>query len=117
MWNDSTEHLLEDRVVRDLRTHHTIVVGGLLSGVAILQLFLVWYGVRVGQTWALVAMTLMGLTMLAWWIAMVLQFTRAGVDVGLGDVQPFVWVHIAFWVPGIVLAWVGWRMATFTQPL
>jgi hypothetical protein len=107
MWGKPSQALLSDRVVRDLRTHHTLVIGGLITGIAILQLFVAWYGVRVGETWAIAAFTIMGIAMLAWWVAMVLQFTRAGVRVGLGDVQPFVWVHLALWLPGVVLAWLA----------
>lgn len=108
MWGRSSAELLKDPVVRDLRTHHTIVIGGLLVGLGIVQVALGGYAASQGMTWALVTLTAMGVAMLPYWVAMVLQFTRAKVRVGFGDVQPFVWVHMVLWLAGAGFAWAGW---------
>lgn len=108
MWGRPSKELLEDRVVRDLRTHHAIVISGLLVGFGVVQMALGGYAASQGMTWAIVTLTAMGVVMVPYWAAMVAQFVRAGVRVGLGDVQPFVWVHMMLWLGGVAFAWAGW---------
>jgi hypothetical protein len=107
MWNATSEELLQDRVVHDLRTHHHIVIAGLLVGLGIAELALALFGIGAGIPGALYALMASGLVMLPYWIAMVLQFARAGVAVGLWDLQPFVWVPTLLWLAGTIAALVS----------
>jgi hypothetical protein len=111
MWNRSSQELLEDPVVRDLRAHHHIVVAGLLVGLGILELGLAWSGIRTMPGTALGSLVAAGAVMLPYWIAMLLQFTRRGVDVTLRDVQPFVWVPTLLWVAGSIAGLLALRSA------
>lgn len=110
-WNQSSEQLLQDPVVRGLRTHHHIMLGGLLVMLGSTELALAWTGLRAGEPLALVALTVAWLGSVAYWVAMVLQFTRAGAHVTLWDLQPFVWVPTLLLLPGIILGWLAWRQA------
>lgn len=107
MWGSPSATLLQYRVVHDLRTHHVIVIASLLCGLGVMQTAVAWVGVRSGEAWAIAALTACGAIMLPWWIAMVVQFRRSGVKVRLGDVQPFVWVHVALWIPAVAFSWAG----------
>ncbi len=106
----SSTELLSDPTVFGLRTHHTIVVGGLLVGLGVLGISVGWFGLRKGERWALGAMIASELVMWPYWAMMIGQYTSVGVQVALiGDVQPFVIVPAALTVPGIVFSWVGLR--------
>lgn len=111
MWNQTSEELLKDHVVRDLRTHHHIVIAGLLCGLGLMELAMSWFGIPSMPRPALCSLMAMGAVMLPFWIAMVLQFTRRGVDVSLWDLQPFVWVPTLLWVAGSISAFVALRSA------
>ena len=104
MWDRPSEALLEDPVVRDLRTHHHIVIAGLLCGLGAVELAMAWSGIRSMPGPALLSLMGAGLVMLPFWVAMVRQFTRRGVPVRLGDVQPFVWVATVLWLAGSACA-------------
>ncbi len=102
MWNATSEKLLEDPVVKDLRTHHHIVIAGLLVGLGLAEVALAWFGARNGEAWAFYALMAMGVLMVPYWVAMLAQFVRAGVHVTLWDVQPFVWVPSILWLVGTI---------------
>jgi hypothetical protein len=108
-WNRTSDELLADPVVHDLRVHHHIVIAGLLVGFGVAEIGLAWAGLRQGQPFALYALTASGAVMLPYWTAMILQFTRAGTHVRLGDLQPFVWVPSILWLPATILGWLALR--------
>ena len=58
---------------------------------------------------AVAALTVAWLGSVGYWVAMVLQFTRAGAHPTLWDLQPFVWVPTLLLLPGIVLGWLAVR--------
>lgn len=104
---DSKE-LLGDEVVRELRVHHVIVLGGLIPGLGILEAGVAWYGVRTGQPWAVVVLAVAILAMVPFWLMMTRQLTKKGVPVSwAGDVQPFVVVPTFLVVPATVLSVIG----------
>ncbi|HUR25649.1 MAG TPA: hypothetical protein VM327_06520 [Candidatus Thermoplasmatota archaeon] len=109
MWNRTSPELLEDPVVRELRTHHHIVIAGLLCGLGVMELAMAWFGIPSMPGPALYSLMAMGAVMFPYWIGMVLQFTRRGVDVTLWDVQPFVWAPTFLWAAGSVCAFVALR--------
>lgn len=108
-WNRTSAELLQDPVVRDLRTHHHIMLGGLLVFLGLAEMALAWTGLRAGAPVALYALSLAWAGSLAYWIAMVMQFVRLGAHPTLWDLQPFVWVPTLLLAPGLVLGWVALR--------
>jgi hypothetical protein len=109
MWGQTTADLLHHRVTTDLRTHHTIVIGGLLAGLGIVELGAAWFGLRAGQSWALLVLIGSGVAMLPFWWLMISQFTRAGVTVALLDLQPFVLIPAILLLPAALTGLLGIR--------
>ena len=110
LYGHPTQELLQDPTVLGLRTHHTIVVGGLLAGLGILGISVAWFGLRQGQAWALPVLVLGELVMWPFWALMIFQYSSVGVPVALfGDVQPFVVVPAVLLTPAGALSWLGLR--------
>ena len=110
LYGRPTSELLKDPVVQGLRTHHTIVVGGLLVGLGVLGVAVSWFGLRRSKPWALPVLVIAELAKWPYWAMMILQYSSAGVPVALlGDVQPFVLVPAILLAPAAGLGWIGLR--------
>jgi hypothetical protein len=114
LYGRSSEELLRDPVVLGLRWHHTVVVGGLLVGLGVMGLGLSWYGLARRSRWALMTLFVAYGAMLPYWVLMLQQYATAGLQVALGEVQPFVIVPTVLFLPATILCWVGLRSRTQT---
>jgi hypothetical protein len=110
LFGATPNELLRDNA--PLATFRTILLrllAGVLVGTGVLLLAVTWYGLRTGRPWALGTLALTGLVVLAYWWLAYLPYARAGVQVGLGDVPPFMWIPAALLVPAVILGWLGLR--------
>jgi len=68
-----------------------------------------WFGLRQGQGWALVALSLGGFAVLPfWWMALQPYFQK-GVLLTLADLPPLMLIPGLLLVPAVVLGWIGLR--------
>lgn len=95
--------------VMKLRQIMLPMVSGLLVGVGVLEVSLAWYGLRSGQTWALVALAIAILGMIVLWLPGHRLWAAAGFPGGFASLQPFEWVPAVLGVPAVVLAAWGLR--------
>jgi hypothetical protein len=105
---DPAQLLVDVPELRQLRTSLLTVVGGLLVGLAILELAIIWFGLREGQAWALGALSVAGLAMLLVWVLVLRPYLAVG-PVGLADLPPFMWIPAAILFPAIATSWIGLR--------
>ncbi len=97
--------LANDRRIATLRGILLRIVGGLLFAASALVIAVAWFGLRGGQSWALITLVLVGAAVLPfWWVAL---RPYAGVPITLADLPPFMWVPAALLVPASVLGWLG----------
>ena len=98
-----------DPALARLRTILLTIVGGLLFAAGCFHLALTWFGLRQGQTWALVALTLGGVAVLPFWILALRPYFQQGVNLTLADMPPFMWLPAALLLPAVVSGWIGLR--------
>ena len=97
--------LANDRRIAALRGILLRIVGGLLFAAGALVIAVAWFGLRGGQSWALITLVLVSAAVLPfWWVAL---RPYAGVPITLADLPPFMWVPAALLVPASVLGWLG----------
>ena len=84
------------------------MVGGLLVAAGILVLAVAWFGLRQGQTWALAALGLAGVSVFPFWWFVFRPFAEAGISVGF-DLPPFMLIPGLLLVPAVVLGSIGLR--------
>ena len=101
--------LLADPALSQLRSLLMIALGSMLAAAGVLVIAIALFALRVGQGWALAALTLAGLVVLPLWFLVFRPYAAAGVAVGLGDVPPFMWVPTTLLVPAVALGWIGLR--------
>ena len=85
------------------------IIGGLLVVAGLFQLAITWFGLRQGQTWALVVLAVGGLVALSFWFLALRPYLQAGITLTLGDIPPFMWVPAVLLLPAVVLGWIGLR--------
>lgn len=90
-----------------LRTMMIAVIAGLLLLAGATFVFVSWFGLRNGSTWALASLSLGGLLAIALWVFALLPYVKAGVRLTLADVPPFMWVPAILLVPATILGWLG----------
>lgn len=82
-------------------------IGGLLAAAGLLVLAVAWFGLESSGRWALVTLTVVGLAVVPfWWVALT-PYRAAGVNLGLGDIPPFMWVPAILMPVASVLGWIG----------
>ena len=101
--------LLADPALSQLRSLLMIALGSMLAAAGVLVIAIALFALRVGQGWALAALTLAGLVVLPFWFLVFRPYAAAGVAVGLGDAPPFMWVPTTLLVPAVALGWIGLR--------
>jgi hypothetical protein len=85
-------------------------IAGLLVATGLLTAAVAWFGLRQPETWALTLLTGVGLVVLPyWWIAFG-PYREAGIDLGVLDLPPFMWIAALLMAAAAALGWVGyWR--------
>ena len=85
------------------------VIAGFLLLAGVLFLFVAWFGLRQGQTWALVSLSVAGILALVFWALSLLPYFRSGIPVTIEDLPPFMWIPALLILPAIILGWIGLR--------
>jgi hypothetical protein len=85
------------------------IAAGLLAAASLLQGAIAWFALRPGQTWALPALTLVGLVLVAFWGLALWPYGAARAPLTLADLPPFMWIPAALLVPATVCSWIGLR--------
>jgi hypothetical protein len=104
-----SELLASDPALSKLRTLLLTVIAGLLLLAGILFLSVGWFGLRQGQTWALIALSVAGILALGFWVLSLLPYARSGITLRIGDLPPFMWIPALLILPAIILGWIGLR--------
>jgi hypothetical protein len=99
--------LRSDAALAKLRTILFFILAGFMLTAGSFHLVITWFGLRQGQTWALVALTLVGFAVLPFWFLALRPYFRQGVNLTLLDIPPFMWVPTALLLPAVVLGWIG----------
>ena len=102
------EILSSDPVFAGVRRLLLIVVSGLLTAAGTLVIAIAWFGLRQGQAWALIALTVAGLAVIPFWWVALLPYVRAGIPLTPLHIPPFMSVA-ALVVPAAILGWLGLR--------
>lgn len=90
-----------------LRRTILMALSGLLVGMAVLELALIWFGLRTEQGWALAALAIAGVAMLPFWYLVFRPYRAAGIPLALSDLPPFIWVPALVLLPATVLSMIG----------
>jgi len=67
----------------------------MLAAAGILVSAIALFALRTGHRWALATVALAGLVVLPFWLLVFRPYAAAGIEVGLSDVSPFMWVPTA----------------------
>jgi hypothetical protein len=78
---------------------------------AILQIAIVWFGLRRGQAWALWAAALADLAIMPYYLAITQTYARFGVA-GTAQFMNGMWILAVFVLAATALGWFGLRRAT-----
>lgn len=82
------------------------LLAGLMLALGVCELLLAWFGLRAGQAWAFAALTASAIIMLVYGGFVFSRYVASGVVPSLGDLPPFLWVHVGASVPAIAAgAW------------
>ncbi len=92
-----------------LRTSLLNIIGGLLVAAGLLVSALAWFGLRAGQTWAYVALTVGGIAELPFWWLVLRPYFQADVAVTLLELPPFMWITTALLIPVVIFGFIGLR--------
>ncbi len=82
-------------------------LAGVLVGLGIVELALIWFALKDGQAWALGALAISGFAMLPFFLGVLRPYLAAGIGIGLGDIPPFIWIPAVTLVPATILGWIG----------
>lgn len=108
LFGEKPEKLLAENP--SLKTTRSIIVNmlaGMLIACGILVLGITWFGIKSGDKWALILMTIIGIAVLPSWWAAVKPYSDAGIKLTLSDIPPFIWVPAALYLPATILGWIG----------
>ncbi len=84
-----------------------MALAGILVGLGIVELALVWFALKDGHAWALGALAISGFAMVPFFLGVLRPYLAAGIGIGLGDIPPFIWIPAAALVPATILGWIG----------
>jgi hypothetical protein len=104
-----SELVRSDPAVGQLRAILLDIIGGLLFIAGLFHMAITWFGLRQGQTWALVVLAVGGIIALPFWFLALRPYLQASIALTLGDIPPFMWVPAALLIPATVLGWLGLR--------
>jgi hypothetical protein len=105
--HEPSELLRNDPSLQMLRIILLRMMAGLLVAAGCFQITLTWFGLRQGQSWAFIALLLVGLAVLPFWLFALRPYLQQNVALTLFDIPPFMWVPAAFLIPAAVLGWWG----------
>ena len=105
---EPVEILSSDPVFAGVRRLLLIVVSGLLTAAGTLVIAITWFGLREGQAWALIALTVAGLAVLPFWWVALLPYIRAGIPLTPLHIPPFMGIA-ALVFPAAILGWLALR--------
>ena len=96
-----------DKPIRKLRN----IILAMLAAMLVVSGFMIvstaWFGLRAGQTWALIALSIVGLIVLPFWWLVFKPYLNAGIKITLADAPPFIWVPAVLYLPAVILGWIG----------
>lgn len=92
-----------------LRALHWWWMGGTLVTMGLLQLGVVWFGLRAGQAWALPLLALADLAVLPFAFLVVRAYVAAGAAPTFLETPPLLWFPATVVPLAVVLGWIGTR--------
>jgi hypothetical protein len=101
-----SELMARDPVLRQHRDTMFLAIGALMGSVGVTFLAIAWFGLRRGETWALLALVAAGLIVLPVYAVLLIPYVRVGAPI-LMSMPPYWTVPAALLVPGAVLGWLG----------
>lgn len=96
-----------DSPLAKFRTMMLTILSGFFVLGGIFVVSLAWFGLKQGYPWALAALATAVIVAVAFWILAIFPYFSAGIQVGIGDMPPFIWVPAALILPAIFLGWLG----------
>lgn len=107
-FGESTQTLLSrDKNLDDFRGVMYMLLAGLLVFAGLMESGVAWFALRHGEKWAIIALTVAGLAQIPLWLLSYNYYWQRGIHLGLGDMQPFVWIPTLLLIPGVIAGWVG----------
>jgi len=101
------ELLRRDAALALFRRIALLALAAVLTALGVVELAVTWFALREGEAWALGALAVSGLAMLPFYAGVFRPYVRAGAQIGLGDLPPFIWVPSATLIPATILGWIG----------
>jgi hypothetical protein len=101
-----SELIAEDSVLATLRFLMINWLGGLWLCFGIFQLALTWFGLRAGQVWALVTLTLADLLLIPYFVRIIRVYTGRGVHPNMVELPPLFSLQVIVPIAAI-LGWIG----------
>jgi hypothetical protein len=109
-FGDSPERLLaSDPALLKLRTLLIRVITGFMVLAGLLYVFVAWFALRQGQSWAPASLFVSGFLAICLWAVALAPYVRSGIRLTLGDLPPFMWVPALLLIPAFILGSVGVR--------
>ncbi|HLE97031.1 MAG TPA: hypothetical protein VI997_06630 [Candidatus Thermoplasmatota archaeon] len=103
------ELLAREPAVAKLRDAYLVTIAGLLVAGGAAIACVAWFALREGATWAAIALTFAGASVVPFWWLVTRTYLAGGWRFTLADVPPFMWVPTALWLVATPLAWWGLR--------
>jgi len=108
LFGDKPENLISaDSTLAKTRKIILNMLAGMLVVSGILLISIAWFGLRTGNTWAMIVLTIAGIVVLPFWWFVFKPYFDAGINITIADVPPFIWVPAMLYLPAITLGWIG----------
>ena len=99
--------LAENKPIANLRKIMLAMLAAMLVVSGLLVIATAWFGLRTGNTWALIVLTIVGIVVLPFWWLVFKPYLDAGIKITLADAPPFIWVPAMLYLPAIIFGWIG----------
>ena len=110
LFGDEPVHIMkENKPLEQLRKILLPMLAAMLvvSGLSIFSI--AFWGLRAGQFWSIIVLTLVGLVVLPYWWLVFKPYLETSIKITLADAPPFIWVPAMLYLPAIILGWIGMR--------
>ena len=84
-----------------------MMLAGMLVFSGCIEIGIAWFGLRSGQTWALLTLAIAGIAQIPFWYFVFKPYLNASIHLGLSDIPPFIWIPGVLLLPAIILGWIG----------
>jgi hypothetical protein len=111
LFGDKPEKILaENNLMANLRKIIFNMLAAMLLVSGILIISIAWFGLKTGNIWALIVLSVAGIIVLPFWWLVFKPYFDAGIKITITDLPPFIWLPALLYLPAIILGWKGLKL-------